>query len=140
MESTYLDANVDTPSRLSLYRKEIDKEMEEAEEMTLEMDHVSDMLTRLASNDKEIAKAAQEEIDNYLLQKEHRKQQDLIKKNLTEDCQIATEKTIINNKDTIKEKCKELSEEYKAKVLKYIFFKITIALDLIFITKIINCK
>ena len=116
MDNTYLDANIDTASRLSLSSKEIDEEMKEAEEMTLEMDHVSDMLTRLASNDKEIAKAAQEEIDNYLLQKEHRKQQDLIKKNLTEDCQTTTEKTVINNKDSIKEKCKKLSEEYKTKV------------------------
>ena len=90
--------------------------MKEAEEMTLEMDHVPDMLTRLESTDKEIAKAAQEEIDDYLLQKEHRKQQDLIKKNLTEDCQTTTEKTVINNKESMKEKCKMLSEEYKIKV------------------------
>merc|ERR1712223_993960 len=115
MDNSYQDTNIDTTSRLSLSTKDIDEEMKEAEEMTLEMDHVSDMLTRLASNDKEIAKAAQEEIDNYLLQKEQRKQQDLIKKNLAEDCQTTTEKTVINNKDSIKEKCKKLSEEYKIK-------------------------
>merc|ERR1712223_19652 len=115
MDNSYQDTNIDTTSRLSLSTKEIDEEMKEAEEMTLEMDQVSDMLTRLASNDKEIAKAAQEEIDNYLLQKEQRKQQDLIKKNLAEECQTTTEKTIINSKDSIKEKCKKLSEEYKIK-------------------------
>ena len=37
MDNTYLDTNIDTASRLSLSTKEIDEEMKEAEEMTLEM-------------------------------------------------------------------------------------------------------
>ena len=73
MDNSYFESNNDFPSRMTLSTKEIDEEMKEAEQMTLEMDHVSDMLTRLASNDTEIAKAAQEEIDNYLIQKEQRK-------------------------------------------------------------------
>ena len=47
MDNSYQDTNIDTTSRLSLSTKEIDEEMKEAEEMTSEMDHVSDMLTRL---------------------------------------------------------------------------------------------
>jgi len=113
MDSSFLQSDTDIPSRLSLSSKEIDDEMKEAEQMTLEMDHVSDMLTRLASSNTEVAKAAQEEIDNYLLLKEHRKQQDLIQKDITEGCNTTTEKTVINNNESVQEKCKKLSEEYK---------------------------
>ena len=116
MDSSFLQSNIDMPSRISLSSKEIDEEMKEAEQMTLEMDHVSDMLTRLASHNTEEAKAAQEEIDNYLLQKEHRKQQNLIQKDIPEECNTTTEKTIINNNESIQEKCKKLSEEYKIQV------------------------
>ena len=116
MDNSYFESNVDVPSRMNLSTKEIDEEMKEAEQMTLEMDHVSDMLTRLASNNTEIAKAAQEEIDNYLIQKEQRKKQCQIQKSMTEECKISEEKTVINNKDSVAEKCKKLSEEYKAQV------------------------
>ena len=116
MDNNYLESNIDIPSRMNMSTKEIDEEMKEAEQMTLEMDHVSDMLTRLASNNTEIAKAAQEEIDNYLLQKEQRKKQERIQKNMTEDCKVSEEKTIINNKDSAQEKSKKLSEEYKTQV------------------------
>ena len=101
MDSSFLQSDTDIPSRLSLSSKEIDEEMKEAEQMTLEMDHVSDMLTRLASSNTEVAKAAQEEIDNYLLLKEHRKQQDLIQKDITEGCNTTTEKTVINNNESV---------------------------------------
>jgi len=113
MDNSYFESNVDVPSRMNLSTKEIDEEMKEAEQMTLEMDHVSDMLTRLASNDTEIAKAAQEEIDNYLIQKEQRKKQGQIQKSMAEECKISEEKTIINNNGSVEEKCKKLSEEYK---------------------------
>ena len=116
MDNSYFESNVDVPSRMNLSTKEIDEEMKEAEQMTLEMDHVSDMLTRLASNNTEIAKAAQEEIDNYLIQKEQRKKQCQIQKSIAEDCKISEEKTVINNKDSVAEKCKKLSEEYKVQV------------------------
>ena len=116
MDNSYFESNVDVPSRMNLSTKEIDEEMKEAEQMTLEMDHVSDMLTRLASNDTEIAKAAQEEIDNYLIQKEQRKKQSQIQKSMTEECKTSEEKTIINNKCSVEEKCKKLSEEYKVQV------------------------
>ena len=116
MDNSYFESNVDVPSRMNLSTKEIDEEMKEAEQMTLEMDHVSDMLTRLASNDTEIAKAAQEEIDNYLIQKEQRKKQSQIQKSMTEECKTSEEKTIINNKGSVEEKCKKLSEEYKVQV------------------------
>ena len=116
MDNSYFESNVDVPSRMNLSTKEIDEEMKEAEQMTLEMDHVSDMLTRLASNNTEIAKAAQEEIDNYLIQKEQRKKQCQIQKSMTEECKISEEKTVINNKDSVADKCKKLSEEYKAQV------------------------
>lgn len=116
MDNSYFESNVDVPSRMNLSTKEIDEEMKEAEQMTLEMDHVSDMLTRLASNDTEIAKAAQEEIDNYLIQKEQRKKQSQIQKSMAEECKTSEEKTIINNKGTVEEKCKKLSEEYKVQV------------------------
>ena len=116
MDNSYFESNVDVPSRMNLSTKEIDEEMKEAEQMTLEMDHVSDMLTRLASNNTEIAKAAQEEIDNYLIQKEQRKKQCQIQKSMTEECKISEEKTVINNKDSVAENCKKLSEEYKVKV------------------------
>ena len=116
MDNSYFESNIDVPSRMNLSTKEIDEEMKEAEQMTLEMDHVSDMLTRLASNNTEIAKAAQEEIDNYLIQKEQRKKQCQIQKSMTEECKISEEKTVINNKDSVAEKCKKLSEEYKAQV------------------------
>ena len=116
MDNSYFESNVDVPSRMNLSTKEIDEEMKEAEQMTLEMDHVSDMLTRLASNDTEIAKAAQEEIDNYLIQKEQRKKQSQIQKSMAEECKTSEEKTIINNKGSVEEKCKKLSEEYKVQV------------------------
>ena len=116
MDNSYFESNVDVPSRMNLSTKEIDEEMKEAEQMTLEMDHVSDMLTRLASNDTEIAKAAQEEIDNYLIQKEQRKKQSQIQKSMAEECKTSEEKTIINNKSSVEEKCKKLSEEYKVQV------------------------
>ena len=116
MDNSYFGSNVDVPSRMNLSTKEIDEEMKEAEQMTLEMDHVSDMLTRLASNDTEIAKAAQEEIDNYLIQKEQRKKQSQIQKSMAEECKTSEEKTIINNKGSVEEKCKKLSEEYKVQV------------------------
>ena len=116
MDNSYFESNVDVPSRMNLSTKEIDEEMKEAEQMTLEMDHVSDMLTRLASNDTEIAKAAQEEIDNYLIQKEQRKKQSQIQKSMTEECKTSEEKTIINNKGSVEEQCKKLSEEYKVQV------------------------
>ena len=110
MDNSYFESNVDVPSRMNLSTKEIDEEMKEAEQMTLEMDHVSDMLTRLASNDTEIAKAAQEEIDNYLIQKEQRKKQSQIQKSMTEECKTSEEKTIINNKGSVEEKCKKSFE------------------------------
>ena len=116
MDNSFFESNVDVPSRMNLSTKEIDEEMKEAEQMTLEMDHVSDMLTRLASNDTEIAKAAQEEIDNYLIQKEQRKKQSQIQKSMAEECKTSEEKTIINNKGSVEEKCKKLSEEYKVQV------------------------
>ena len=116
MDNSYFESNVEVPSRMNLSTKEIDEEMKEAEQMTLEMDHVSDMLTRLASNDTEIAKAAQEEIDNYLIQKEQRKKQSQIQKSMAEECKTLEEKTIINNKGSVEEKCKKLSEEYKVQV------------------------
>ena len=116
MDNSYFESNNDFPSRMNLSTKEIDEEMKEAEQMTLEMDHVSDMLTRLASNDTEIAKAAQEEIDNYLIQKEQRKKQGQIQKSMAEECKISEEKTIINNNGSVEEKCKKLSEEYKVQV------------------------
>ena len=116
MDNSYFESNVDVPSRMNLSTKEIDEEMKEAEQMTLEMDHVSDMLTRLASNDTEIAKAAQEEIDNYLIQKEQRKKQSQIRISMAEECKTSEEKTIINNKGSVEEKCKKLSEEYKVQV------------------------
>ena len=116
MDNSYFESNVEVPSRMNLSTKEIDEEMKEAEQMTLEMDHVSDMLTRLASNDTEIAKAAQEEIDNYLIQKEQRKKQNQIQKSMAKECKTLEEKTIINNKGSVEEKCKKLSEEYKVQV------------------------
>ena len=64
MDSTYFESNHNIPSKLNLSTKEIDEEMRKGEQITLEMDHVSDMLTRLASNNTEESKAAQEEIDS----------------------------------------------------------------------------
>ena len=127
MDSTYFESNHNIPSKLNLSTKEIDEEMRKGEQMTLEMDHVSDMLTRLASNNTEESKAAQEEIDNYLLQKERRNQQEAIEKDMTEGCKTRSERTVINDKESVQEKCMKLSEEYKVQVClrnnlsKYIF-------------------
>ena len=112
----YDQTNDDIPSRFQLSKKAVEEELKEAEQMTLEMDHVSDMLTRLASNDTEISKAAQEEIDNYLLQKERRKEQDFMRKEMTEGCKTNSERTVINSKESIQDKCQKLSEEYKTQV------------------------
>ena len=116
MDDYSFQASDNTPSRLAMSTTELDEELREADQMTLEMDHVSDMLTRLASNDTEVSKAAQEEIDKYLLQKERRKDQDTIKNQIMDECNTISERTVINDKESKQERCKKLSEEYKSQV------------------------
>ena len=116
MENTYSQINEKLSSNFNLSRDQVDEELKDAEKMTLEMDSVSDMLTRLASDDTEVSKAAQEEIDKYLLQKEHQKEQNLLQKETIEGCKIKAEKTSINTKESVKDRCKKLSEEYKLQV------------------------
>ena len=116
MDGTNFQTNGNIPSRFDYSTKEDEEELKDAEQMTLEMDHVSDMLTRLASNDTEVSKAAQEEIDNYLFQKERRKEHDLAQKELTEECKTNSERTLINTTETIENRCRKLSEEYKTQV------------------------
>ena len=116
MDNYSFQASDDTPSRFAMSTTELDEELREADQMTLEMDHVSDMLTRLASHDTEVSKAAQEEIDKYLLQKERRKDQDTIKNQIMDECNTISERTVINDKESTQERCKKLSEEYKSQV------------------------
>ena len=116
MDNYSFQASDDTPSRFAMSTTELDEELREADQMTLEMDHVSDMLTRLASHDTEVSKAAQEEIDKYLLQKERRKDQDSIKNQIMDECNTISERTVINDKESTQERCKKLSEEYKSQV------------------------
>ena len=116
MDGIYDQSNDNIPSRFQLSKHEVEEELKEAEQMTLEMDNVSDMLTRLASSDTEVSKAAQEEIDNYLLQKERRKEQDFMRKEMTEGCKTNSDRTVINSKESIEDKSKKLSEEYKTQV------------------------
>ena len=116
MDNYSFQASNDIPTRLAMSTAELDEELREADQMTLEMDHVSDMLTRLASHDTEVSKAAQEEIDKYLLQKERRKDQDSIKNQIMDECNTISERTVINDKESAQERCKKLSEEYKSQV------------------------
>ena len=100
----------------------IDKEMEDAEQMTLEMDTVSDMLTRLASGDNEVSLAAQEEIDNYLKGKEHLKEQTKLQEDIIAGCKTVSEKTVFNNQASTLDRRKTLSNEYKSQVSNLFLF------------------
>ena len=92
------------------------EELKDAEKMTLEMDEVSDMLTRLASDDTEVSKAAQEEIDKYLLQKERVKNEALLQKDVVDGCKTVSERTVLNTKEPLLDRRKNLSNEYKTQV------------------------
>ena len=91
-------------------------ELKEAEKMTLEMDEVSDMLTRLASDDTEVSKAAQEEIDKYLLQKERVKKEALLQKDLVDGCKTVSDRTVLNTQEPLLDRRKTLSNDYKTQV------------------------
>ena len=93
-----------------------EEELKEAEKMTLEMDTVSDMLTRLASEDTEVSKAAQEEIDSYLLQKERAKEQATLEKDVVDGCKTVSERTVLNTNESILNRRKNFSSEYKTQV------------------------
>lgn len=87
--------------------------MDKLDTMHMELDQVSDMLTRLISQDQEVARAAQVEIDQYLADRDGRQTKGSGRGSEAAGCRVTSDRTLVCQ-GTPREKGRILSEECKA--------------------------